>query len=70
MVLVKDDDLPRNQWSMAKIIDVRADEQGLVRSVWLWMPTKSTLEQPIDKLVLLLEAEDGDRASPTKSHVI
>ena len=58
VVLLKDNDLPRNKWSLAKVLDTQADEQGLVRTVSLRMPTGSTLERPIDKLVLLLEAEE------------
>ena len=38
--------------------DTFTDEQGLVRAVSLRMPTGSTLDRPIDKLVLLLEAEE------------
>ena len=57
-MLLKDNDLPRNKWSLAKVLDTQADEQGLVRTVSLRMPTGSTLERPIDKLELLLEAEE------------
>ncbi|CAB4011613.1 Hypothetical predicted protein [Paramuricea clavata] len=58
VVLLKDNDLPRNKWSLAKVLDTQTDEQGLVRAVSLRMPTGSTLDRPIDKLVLLLEAEE------------
>ena len=57
VVLIKDNDLPRNQWSMGRVVSTKADEQGLVRSVHLRMASGSTLERPIDKLVLLLETE-------------
>ena len=56
-MLLKDKNLARNQWSMAKVVDTKADDHGLVRSVQLRMPNGSTLERPIDKLVLLLEVE-------------
>lgn len=57
IVLIKDNDVARNQWSMARVISTKADEHGLVRSCCLRLATGSTLERPIDKLVLLLEAE-------------
>ena len=57
VVLLKDKDRARNQWSMAKVMDTKADDHGLVRLVQLRMPNGSKLERPIDKLVLLLEVE-------------
>ena len=57
IVSVKDKDVSRNQWPMAKVVDTQSDENGLVRSVSLRMATGLTLQRPIDKLVLLLEAE-------------
>ena len=49
---------PRGYWTMARVLEVLPDRRGLVRVVKLKTPT-STLERPIHKLVLLLEA-DGD----------
>jgi hypothetical protein len=57
VVLLKDNDLARNQWSMGRVMSTKADEQGLVRSVHLRMASGSALERSIDKLVLLLETE-------------
>ena len=57
VVLLKNKDLARNQWPMAKVADMNADEHGLVRSVQLRMPNRSILERPIQKLLFLLEAE-------------
>ena len=57
VVLLKNKDLARNQWPMAKVVDMNADEHGLVRSVQLRMPNRSILEHTIQKLILLLEAE-------------
>ena len=48
---------PRNVWNMARIIDVHADRKGLVRVVTLRTRT-STLQRPIRKLCLLLEADE------------
>ncbi len=64
IVLVKDEDTRRNQWPMAKIVDVHTSADGMVRSVKVRMGSKdnnckvSMLERPITKLVLLLESED------------
>ena len=64
IVLVKDEDVRRNQWPMAKIVDVYPSPDGMVRSVKVRLGSKdnkckvSVLERPITKLVLLLESED------------
>ena len=57
VVLLKNKDLARNRWPMAKVVDMNADEHSLVRSVQLRMPNRSILEHTIQKLILLLEAE-------------
>ena len=56
IVLVMDERTPRNSWPLARIIDVYPDAKGLVRVVKIKTAT-SVLERPIQKLVLLLEAE-------------
>ena len=56
IVLIKDDSLPRNEWSLGLVEDTVADSKGLVRSVHLKTQNK-TLCRPIHKLVLLLKAE-------------
>ena len=67
IVLLKQSDIPRNQWSMGRVIDVNNDRKGLVRSVTLKIGeragnenSKSKLEQPIDKIVLLLESDNDN----------
>lgn len=67
IVLMKDDSLPRNQWPMAKVVGVNMDDKNeCVRSVSLRIasatrdnPTAqhSVKERPVNKLILLLEAE-------------
>ena len=52
VVLLKDSNTCRNQWSMAKVLTTCADDQGQVRSV------RSDLDRPINKLVLLLESTE------------
>ena len=47
---------PRNVWPLGRVIDVYHDQKGLVRVVSV--KTKvSVLQRPIDKLCLLLEAD-------------
>ena len=64
VVLVKDEDVRRNQWPMARVVDVYPSDDGMVRSVKVQMASKddnkklSLLDRPITKLVLLLESED------------
>jgi hypothetical protein len=60
IVLVKDENLPRNQWPLARVTKVFPDtEDGLVRHVQLFSPTsKSELKRPIHKLCLLVESAD------------
>ena len=64
IVLLKDGDgllkVPRQQWPMGKITQVFPSEDGLVRSVELKVPTAtSLLKRPIQKLVLLVEAQQS-----------
>ena len=66
VVIVKDDDIPRNQWKMGRVIEAQPDQDGLVRKVILGIGSPSltpegkrnqplsTQERPIDKLVLLM----------------
>ena len=64
IVLVKDD-MERNRWPMAKVVATYKDYKGVVRSVRLLMGSvdrvsqKSRyLEQPVNKLVALVENKD------------
>ena len=56
-------DANRNQWPMAKVIGVNADDMGFVRSVLLLLASscdsagERVLEQPMHKIVLIKEAE-------------
>ena len=68
LVLIKED-LPRNQWRLARVIDTAEDKDHFVRKATLEVGTreldskgrrsssKTILERPIQKLVLLLESE-------------
>jgi hypothetical protein len=52
IVLVKDEDLPRNEWPIARVIQAVPSQDGLVRKVQLKMKN-SVFDRPIHKLVLL-----------------
>ena len=53
-VLIKDDKTVRNNSPLARITKVMTDKNGFVHSVAL-KTSSSSLERPIDKLVLLME---------------
>jgi hypothetical protein len=65
VVLVTDQLLPRNQWCLGRIISVKADCKGYVRSATVKVCKHkmggsmkietTTLERPIQKLILLLD---------------
>ena len=57
LVLIVDDRVPRNDWNMAQVVDVHPDSNGQVRSVRVTTAT-TTLNRPIDKLVLILEDKE------------
>ena len=58
VVLLRDRDAPRNVWPLARVREVLASEDSLVRSVILHVPsagsTGSLLKRCISDLVLLL----------------
>ncbi|KAJ8037714.1 hypothetical protein HOLleu_18605 [Holothuria leucospilota] len=56
IVLVMDDNAPRNSWSMGRISSVMPDTNGEVRRVKVKIASRE-LERPIAKLCLLLEAD-------------
>ena len=72
VVIVKDDNTPRNQWLMGRITDTFPSEDGFVRKVKLVIAdaklsetgkrtqAMQTLERPVHKLVTLLTREDQD----------
>ena len=57
VVLIKDENTPRNDWSMGVIVNVEPDSKGLVRSIVVRTET-TELRRPVHKLVLLLAVED------------
>ena len=69
LVIIKDDMLARNEWRLGRVIDVTEGSDGLVRRVKVLVGDRnltgkghytfkaSIMERPIQKLVLLLEAQ-------------
>ena len=63
VVLVCDDDSPRNQWPLALITEVIPSRDNLVRKVRIVTAKdgeRKVFERPIHKLVLLLPKEDNE----------
>lgn len=57
IVLLKDPDVGRQQWPMARVVGTFPGTDGLVRTVELRVASsKKTLRRPIQKLVLLVES--------------
>ena len=64
---LQEEDLPRNCWKLARVIDTSVDDDGLVRKAKVQIGDKnlskdgkrknklSTIERPIQKLVVLYE---------------
>ena len=79
IVLLKDDPASRNQWRTARVEKVCTDEDGLVRKVTVVVGdpslnekgerirSEAVLERPVQKLIVLLKAEDND--SPSRSQI-
>ena len=69
IVIVKDDDIPRNQWMIGRGFNAEPDQDGLVQKMILDVGSPSltlegkinqplsTLERPVHKLVLLLSED-------------
>lgn len=69
IVMMRDDDLPRNEWRLARVAETTVDRDGLVRRVKLCLGDRKlgkkgerltkppVLERPVQKLVLLLESD-------------
>ena len=56
VVIIQSSDVNRNEWPMALVRKVFADEDGFVRSAEVFVgSTKQSLHRPIHKLVVLVE---------------
>ena len=71
IVLIKDDNQPRNMWSLGRVVEAKASDDNLVRSVKVLLAdrnldkagkrigSRTVYERPVHKLVLLLESASG-----------
>ncbi|XP_066268539.1 uncharacterized protein [Branchiostoma lanceolatum] len=59
LVLLKDENNPRGQWPMGKVVEVVRGSEGLVRHVKV-KTQHNILERPIDKLCPILEEDQGE----------
>ena len=69
IVIIKDDDMPRNMWKLGRVQEACSDREGHVRKVKVIVASESLdskgkrasrlsiLERPIHKLILLVEAQ-------------
>lgn len=67
IVILKEEEIPRNEWKLAKVLEVWKDDDGLVRKAKIQIGEQklakggerlskpSVVERPIQKLVVLLE---------------
>ena len=68
--MIKDDNLPRNEWKLGKVEDTYKSADNLVRSVKLFVGRSKSggqgrtaneyMDRPVDKLVLLVESTGSD----------
>ena len=71
IVLLKEENVPRNSWPVARITKTFPNDDGLVRSVEIVVSSKlqtklKTLKRPISKLVMICEASnDNDKKECT-----
>ena len=68
IVMLQDDDLPRNQWLLARVIEVLPSKDGRIRKVQILLVQdgkRKLLERPIHKLILLLAQEETQHRDVT-----
>ena len=70
VVIIAEEETPRNCWPLARVINAKKDKDGLVRMVKLKVGDRqateqgrrknplATLERPVHKLILLMQAEE------------
>jgi hypothetical protein len=64
IVIVRDDDLARNNWPLGKVVEVYPSDDALVRKVRILVSHGgkfSHLDRPVHKLVLIVAQEDGEK---------
>ncbi|XP_043196899.1 uncharacterized protein LOC122381161 [Amphibalanus amphitrite] len=65
IVIVVDEDTPRNRWPLARVVDAHTGADGLVRSVRVRIGN-SEYDRPVHKLILLVKSGDGDSATGSR----
>ena len=65
IVIIREENVPRNAWSLALVVQVEQDAEGLVRSVVV-KTRETTLRRPINKLVLILPKEEQEGGQEKK----
>lgn len=67
IVILKEEDVPRNEWKLARVVETHEDDDGLVRKVTIQTGDRklgkggerlvqpSIIQRPIQKLVVLLK---------------
>lgn len=62
VVIIWEENVSRNAWSLALVVRVELDSQGLVRSAVV-RTRETMLRRPVNKLVLILpkEEQEGDQ---------
>jgi hypothetical protein len=58
IVLITDENVPRNQWALGRVVNTFPSDDQLVRKVTVMLANKTFLDRPIQKLVLLLAKEE------------
>ena len=54
---MKDDEVPRGKWPMARVVETHTSKDGLVRSVSLFAKG-NTFKRPVHKTVLLVARDE------------
>ena len=70
IVIIKEEDVPRNEWKLAKVVEAPEDDDGLVRKVTVQVGERklgkkgerlnqpSIVQRPIQKLVVLVKSSE------------
>ena len=65
IMIIREENVPRNAWSLALVVQVEQDAEGLVRSVVV-KTRETTLRRPINKFVLILPKEEQEGGQEKK----
>ena len=65
IILIREENVPRNFWSLALVLQVEQDGQGLVRSAVV-KTQATTLRRAVNKLILILPKEEQEGVQDKK----